>query len=54
MTRLLAGVLAATATFGSDALAREQQTEDLYVVADGRGERGSFQRDDRPLDHRSR
>jgi hypothetical protein len=51
MTRLLAGLLATTLTFGSGALAWEQRGKGLYVVvSDGTGERGDFQPDDHPLD----
>ena len=51
MTRLLAGLLAATVTLVSGALAREQQGKGLYVVvSDGTGVRGGFQLDDHPLD----
>ena len=51
MTRLLAGLLAVTVTFGPAALAREQQGKGLYVVvSDGTKERGAFQPDDHPLD----
>ena len=51
MTRLLAGLLAATVTVVSGALEREQQGKGLYVVvSDGTGARGGFQPDDHPLD----
>ena len=47
MTRLLAGLLAATVTVVSGALEREQQGKGLYVVvSDGTGARGGFQPDD--------
>ena len=51
MTRVLAGLVATTLTFGSSVLTRAHQSKALYVVvSDATEMRGAFQPDDHPLD----